>query len=149
MSYVSRSLYIESLCPNKSQWNNTRYLAILNLYNINYKLYFLVIFYLKRCSLHMENMLNNEKSMKNPPIPTNCGSKPINFLNPCFIDCSEWWKKSSQTTVPLNSGPLGKLWNSQNINWPISLVHTDQPMNLAGKRQHEQLNSWSSRSSTK
>jgi len=149
MSYVSRSLYIESLCPNKSQWNNTRYLARMNLYNINYKLDTFGYILLKRCSLHMENMLNNEKSLKNPPISTNCGSKPINFLNPCFIDCSEWWKKSSQTTVPLNSGPLGKLWNSQNINWLIFLVHTNQPMNLAGKRQYEELISWSSRPSTK
>ena len=56
----------------------------------------------------------------------------------CLISCG-----------PLNSGPLGKLWNSQNINWLISLVHTDQPMNLAGKRQYEELISWSSRPSTK
>ena len=66
-----------------------RYLARMNLYNINYKLDFFGYILLKGCSLHMENMLNNEKSLKNPPIPTNCGSKPINFLNPCFINSSE------------------------------------------------------------
>ncbi len=37
----------------------------------------------------------------------------------------------------------------QNINWLISCAHTVQPMNLAWKRQHEELNSWSSRASTK
>jgi hypothetical protein len=39
--------------------------------------------------------------------------------------------------------------NSQYINWPTSCAHTIRPMNLAWKRQHEELNSWSSRPSTK
>ncbi len=85
----------------------------------------------------------------------------IAFINPNEIIRDTWqdwtyYGKMIQninlhysTYCPLISGPLGKLWYSQNIIWLISCAYTVQPMNLAWKRQHEELTSWSSRPSTK
>jgi hypothetical protein len=82
-------------------------------------------------------MLYSEKSLK------------ISLLSPLILDQNQKFVKSlfytldrfesSHSSVPLNSGPLGKLFEIHKTLRLISCTHTVQPMNLAWKRQHEEL----------
>jgi hypothetical protein len=62
----------------------------------------------------MENTLNCVKSLKNQPL-----FRPVRTV-------------AHSENLPETS---------QNINWLISCAHTVQPMNLAWKRQHEDVDS--------
>ena len=125
-----------SVYDNKHMFNLSSYegsIFYTGLLWKNYKSDFLVIF---NFSAYIENMLYSEKSLK------------ISLLSPLILDQNQKFVKSlfytldrfesSHSSVPLNSGPLRKLFEIHKTLRLISCAHTVQPMNLAG-RQHDQL----------